>query len=709
MTENSEQLESTIADLEASLENQRAEANEAIIQWESRCTVLQEQIEQMEDHWNQSEVMKNIETFKDQLLAKEQRCQEGQKKIKELQTTLSAVNDELMDAKKTHSCLVEAQKNLNDLEHDHATLKRTLTNTNETLQVLQHEETQLKQSLHVEKEEKKHIKDEVKLLKEEMEVIVNNIVSEKAASEKAMQMLNDEKSHLQQVEKSLNGSQMLLGNTKIELEGVKKEKIEIESTLNNELEQLLQKNTYLEHEKVSMLESLNAGNNQSQELNLIIGQLQGELQEANDALQAHITDEVTMRATEMATEALREQVNQLRERQGFDNEALSKERTARISAEEEVDRLKTDLSLLVQVEDSPISADHLEGKVKKMTSKAAANILQRDRADIENLTKNLNKAITELKFCRKSEQDAEERAANARLHTSVCEQELSSAKSDLSILRSTLAETRKEEANIKSTLEKRIHDLERSKEKAIDSHSKSISHLKSELSQGQLEREQLMHALNESEEANSTLVYSTTVTTEHSGSSMEEIELAKLRLEKAQLLASSAENASKTEKRIREAITGNLSSTEADILEEKEKRKAVENELKNINERYDEISSELVSTKAKKSELDAQLKRTNVNELKEELHGIEKQVTSLTKINEDLKIQLITTESEAKTTCTHLTEKCRLAESKVRDLERECRNEAAVAAEVARIRDETKTFGMLSTTQFKLSHLSTHI
>ena len=34
-TENSEQLEGTISDLEASLENQRTEANEAIIQWES--------------------------------------------------------------------------------------------------------------------------------------------------------------------------------------------------------------------------------------------------------------------------------------------------------------------------------------------------------------------------------------------------------------------------------------------------------------------------------------------------------------------------------------------------------------------------------------------------------------------------------------------------------------------------------------------------
>ena len=321
--------------------------------------------------------------------------------------------------------------------------------------------------------------------------------------------------------------------------------------------------------------------------------------------------------------------------------------------------------------------------------------MQRDRAGIENLAKNLNRAMTELISCRKLEQDAEERAVNARLHTSVCEQELSSAKSDLLILRNTLTEMMKEEASIKSTLEKRIYDLEHNNNKLIDSHSKSISHFKSELSQGQLEREQLMHALNESEKANSTLVYSTSVTTENSDSSMEAIELAKLRLEKAQLLASTAENASKTEKRIREAITGNLSSTEFDILKEKEKRKSVENELQVINERFDKLSSEVINAKAKNSELQSQLERTNVNELKEELHEIETEVTLLKKLNEDLKIQLITKDSEANKTCALLTEKCRLAENKVRDIEREGRNEAAVAVEVARIRDEAKTFGKL--------------
>ena len=355
-TENSEQLEGTISDLEASLENQRTEANEAIIQWESRCTALQEQIEQMEDHWNRSEVMKSIDTLKDQLRAKEQRCQEGEKKIEELQFSLSTAKDELLNAKKYQFCFDKDQKKLKDLESDNATLQNTLTNTNEMLQAVQNDHIQLKESVKRENEENNNVKDEMKSLKEEVEVILNDLASEKAASESTMQRLNDEKSNSRQVEKS----QMILENAKKELDVVKKQKSEIESNLKNELEQLMENISYLEEEKVSLLESLNAGNNQSQELNLIIGQLQGELQEANDALQAHITDEVTMRATEMATEALREQVKQLREKQGFESEAFTKERVARRSAEEEVDRLKSDhLSLLVQVEESSISVDNL--------------------------------------------------------------------------------------------------------------------------------------------------------------------------------------------------------------------------------------------------------------------------------------------------------------------------------------------------------------
>ena len=310
-TENSEQLEGTISDLEASLENQRTEANEAIIQWESRCTALQEQIEQMEDHWNRSEVMKRIDTLKDQSRAKEQRCQEGEKKIKELQFSLSAAKDELLNAKKYQLCFDKDQKKLKDLESDNATLQNTLTNTNEMLQAVQSDHIQLKESVKREKEENNNVKDEMKSLKEEVQVILNDLASEKAASESTMQRLNDEKSNSRQVEKSLDECRMILENAKKELDVVKKQKSEIESNLKNELEQLMENISYLEEEKVSLLESLNAGNNQSQELNLIIGQLQGELQEANDALHAHITDEVTMRTTEMATESLREQVKQL--------------------------------------------------------------------------------------------------------------------------------------------------------------------------------------------------------------------------------------------------------------------------------------------------------------------------------------------------------------------------------------------------------------
>ena len=93
--ENSDQLESTIIELESSLETQHAEANEAIVQWEARCTALQEQIEKMEDQWIQNDIVKSVEKLKAELAVKQQKIDKEERQIEELQSSLSGIKKEL--------------------------------------------------------------------------------------------------------------------------------------------------------------------------------------------------------------------------------------------------------------------------------------------------------------------------------------------------------------------------------------------------------------------------------------------------------------------------------------------------------------------------------------------------------------------------------------------------------------------------------------
>merc|ERR1712238_282545 len=102
--------------------------------------------------------------------------------------------------------------------------------------------------------------------------------------------------------------------------------------------------------------------------NMIV-ELEDELLESNDALQSHITDEVSMRATEMATKALRAQLKDLREKHVLEHDAFVEEKEARLSAQEEVERMKLDVSLLIQNGDA--DGEPMEGQIRKLTSKAA--------------------------------------------------------------------------------------------------------------------------------------------------------------------------------------------------------------------------------------------------------------------------------------------------------------------------------------------------
>lgn len=282
---------------------------------------------------------------------------------------------------------------------------------------------------------------------------------------------------------------------------------------------------------------------ETKEMRMAIDQLENELRKANEALKTHLTEDVTVKATEMATNALRNQLKESREMQQVEHEAFLCEKEARLAAEEEIHGLKSDLALLLQVETYPESHDV---RMQQMTSKAAGEVLKSQRLEINALSRSLEDLMQEIQHCQNKEREAEESAVNSRLHASACEQELLRAKSDIASMKETIKRLTEEESGLKSALENRLKALEDERESLIETYENEIKNLNAEVNQGQIERDQVLHALTESEKANSSLVYLTSVSQESKESSVE-FEMAKLRLENAQLLVRVQENGLKVQ------------------------------------------------------------------------------------------------------------------------------------------------------------------
>jgi len=642
--ENGEQLQATIDELEATIESQNDEANAAISQWEARCEILTEQIEDLEQQLQAEDIC----LLKSQLVSKDTEYLQALDKMNTISAELKMKNDDFTT-----------------LESDVLRLEEKLITENAKY-------SDLMSKLQVEAE------DKVSAL--------NKLEKERQILKELKEALQREEHLKLSIETSLSETKQLFEKEKVLRGNAEQKKLEIEEALSEQLETsnaLIQK---LEEEKLYLEESTEIDKAEANEMRLIIGQLESELSEVNDSLQTHLTDEVAARATEMATNALRIQLKESRDKQLSSHEAYAGERDARLMAEQEVERLTTDLSLLVQVDTISESSD---SRIHQLTSKAAGEIMVRDRTEIDSLTRSLDSMMQELQICQSRERDAEERAANSRLHASACEQELMSAKSDICLLKDSIGVLKNDELDTRTSLEQCVKSLEADRQNIVISHSSDLKNLKAEIAHIQMERDRLIHALNESEKANSALVYSTTVDRSQGSGSSAELELAKLRLEKAQLLAAVQANGSKTEQRIRNVVSGDDRTGDKHKSIEAESLEASEKSLNILQQKFDDTSAELERSNASNADLVARLKESNVSELKNALYRLENDVSKMQKSNEELKEQLARAEEEATETNLALKEKCKLADAKIREMERQERKEAAVAAEVARIRDET--------------------
>lgn len=329
----------------------------------------------------------------------------------------------------------------------------------------------------------------------------------------------------------LSELELLEAEFETRLEDSRNEQSELQAAFN--AEKMLESEEYqqLESECKKLREEMSSVEGERERLMRLAGELEEELREASDAMQVYRTQEASDKATEMAAQAMRQQLDELRKQADSDRSALAKEREARVTAEREVERLRADLVALLDMNEQENDLDHL-------TRKAAGRIHARERSEIAELRKSLSRALDELMTSRKAEKIAEEKAAKASVQLTVCEQELLSAKSDLTYLIQTMDEMRESEDSRRAAMEHRISMLENEHEVLRRFHSNEAENLRTELTQAMMERDQLVQALKESEKSNSAMVAAATKGREEGSITENSLvdEVLKLRIEKAQLL-----------------------------------------------------------------------------------------------------------------------------------------------------------------------------
>lgn len=422
---------------------------------------------------------------------------------------------------------------------------------------------------------------------------------------------------------------------------------------------------------------------ENKKFQVVVLELQEELKHAKEELQSIATDQFTHKATEMATQALRQQMEEIRARYSADQEALVNEIEARRVAEENVSRLKLDLALLAQATEYDETVDV---HVRKMAKKITSENVKTERKEMEELRLTLERLREELGSCRWKERESEEKAANAYLQMSILEQEVSAAKTDLGLMKQAIDELETSKINMSVAFEYRIKAHENDQILSEQSYEEEIRKVRADLAHSVEKRDHLTHKLEQSEKTNAALVYSTTHNRFDEVHS--ESEVIKLQLERAQLLAQISEMGTNLERRVKEAVAAQVSSSEAELIVEKQSRRSVETSLSEALSELDEIRLKLNEETRSGESVAIENCVQDLNRSLDEMRAMNDKLTSKNKVLLD---KLDTLDKEFKSATHDLSVKLRKAEERLRSKERESRFEAALALEIANLRASTRT------------------
>jgi uncharacterized protein YgiM (DUF1202 family) len=624
------------------------EANEAISSWESSCSELETRIGELE---------RALQTATDRLTQVKIRLSSDDESslIATLEGLVNERQTAMQDRGALHAELDAQNEKAEKFERQIADLKANI-------QYLMAASDRLEGELEDERQSSSELREEVDRFDRRHKETVE---SEKKAREE----LDASKSVYEQLRKKLEEDSQ---SNKKELEEVQEQLRISQQDRKRALETLQSKGReQLEQER--------------DRLTVVIAKLEEELREANDMVQVYVTDGASDKATEIAAQGLRVEIEDLRQQVKANRELLLREKSAREEAELEVERLKSDLAILVSLNDQ----EDLVNEAQMLSVKAAEKHARKDRSEIEQLRKSLHRAIDELELARTAEKEANEKLSKVRLQASVSEQDIVAAKYELNFMAQTMDEMRETESSIRSSFEYRIRSLENEHDSLRRYHSAEIESLRSDLAQVTMEKDRMIQSLKEAEKTNASLILASKTEANEGGDYVDlQTENSRLLVENAHLLTVASDDKARAERRLREMLGAQASSAEADVILERELRIAAEatvqtlkfemEELRNKNTTKDDFGFTL-------DEDDLPRPIAKVESLAAELTKLKGKVHKLKQEKVTLKSELEQAITKAKAEKDALTEECRKAQAKAHKLEREGRFEAAVKSEVSRI------------------------
>ena len=491
-------------------------------------------------------------------------------------------------------------------------------------------------------------------------------------------MVEDKIARVAELEQQLEGDKLRLQDAETEAGQWRSKCDQLESTV-GEFEQVRAERDRLR--QVVASKSQTKLEEERDRLLVVVSQLEDELREANEMVQACITDESADKATEFAGNLLREEIEGLRSQINESRQKYEDEKAAREVADLEIERLRDDIAALVSLSEY----ENTPADLKKLTSKAIENVQKKERAEIEELRKSLFRALDELEVVRSAERESNEKLSKVRLQISVYEQEIIAAKSEINFLTQTMEELRETEESKRASLEYRVGALENENDVVRKYHSAELENVRNELSQITMERDRVLHQLKESEKTNASLVFA--ASKDESNNTTEgvenlEIECAKLRVENAHLLTVAADDKARAERRLREALAAQVAGGEADVILEHELRLSAEAALQTLKLEVEELRREMAASEHDR--LSVAQQRTS-DFISKELESCQKSLESMKKENQTLKSRMEKAASLAQSKIDSLTEECRIAQAKVHKLNQEGRFEALIHAEKSKL------------------------
>jgi chromosome segregation ATPase len=535
-----------------------------------------------------------------------------------------------------------------------------------------------------------NLKDEVESLKvqlKDLNQLIELFQSDKAALEaeskvqlKTIENLRHELGNLSREKQLLSEQISTLTDCSVQLGMMKSNMAQMKEEFESQLRIAHSSN----EKKDVMMEELRCENAtfmcERDTLNMRLVDLEDKLSEANDTLQLYRTDLASKSAAEIAAEALREQVQSMYDQAQEDRQSIRELNEARDIAEAEAEKLRSDLATFLGVEDYESNRVYIDERGLE-----AADALQRaERNEIASLRASLSRALDELALARSLEKELEERTAKATHQASMYEQELITTKSDFQFLTKTLDDMRESESSRRMSLEYRISSLENEQKVLRHYHATEMDNVRNELNYLTMERDRLFQSLKESEKSREILVHaSSRDVIANGGDGDPYMEVNRLRLEKAQLLAAAANEASHAEYRIREAQASAKAAADAEILVERELRVQAE---KNLERNVLEMAElRMVGMDHRHGSYNIEILEQRLESAQNEILRLKAESQSLSSDCNVLREQLQDSKKESNMTIARLTEECRQAKARASHLERESRFNADVRVEVARL------------------------